>query len=406
MASRLPTVFILLTVVVNAMGIGLIIPVMPDLILEVQGGSLARAAVWGGVLSTGFAIMQFLCGPAIGSLSDAFGRRPILLVSLAITAADYLVLAFANHVWILLLARVIGGAAAATQSTAAAYMADTSEPDKRGPGFALVSAAFGLGFVVGPLFGGVLGEYGTRAPFYAAAVLSGMSFLFGWFILPESVSSENRRPFSLHRANPLAALKTARKLPGLGRLLTVLFLYQIAFNVYPSVWAYFTQAQFGWDTRLIGVSLAIFGLSMALVQGALTRVFLNKLGYARTVGMGFGFALLSYALLAGLKNGMAALILIPIAAFASMAIPALQAIMSRRTGEDAQGELQGVFSSVNALAFIASPMMMTGVFAAFTKNDATIYLPGAPFIASFILAALGFILFVTRRRTGQTRPSP
>lgn len=398
MQARLPTIFILLTVVIDAMGIGLIMPVMPDLILDVQGGSLANAALWGGVLSTSFAIMQFLFGPVIGNLSDRFGRRPILLASLAVMALDYLVMALAGTIWLLLAGRIVGGITAATHSTAAAFMADTRPPEKRGAGFGLISAAFGVGFVLGPLIGGFLGEFGPRAPFYSAAILSSANFAFGWLILPETVTDAIRRPFRWKRANPLGAVGNIRALPGLGRMLVVLFLYQLAFNVYPAIWAFFTQARFDWDTRLIGISLATYGISIALVQGGLIRVALKYLGETSTVIVSFGFALLSFAILGFISNGTLALALIPVSALAAMATPAIQALMSHRIPADAQGELQGILTSVNALALILSPLMMTGVFAAFTSTAAPIYLPGAPFLASLLLATAGLILFLSSRR--------
>ncbi len=397
MTRRLPVIFILMTVVIDAMGIGLIMPVMPNLLLEIRAGSLANAALWGGGMSAAYAVMQFLFSPIIGNLSDRFGRRPVLLMSLAVMAGDYLVMAVAGTIWLLLAGRIIGGITAATQSTAAAYMADISPPEKRGAGFGLVSAAFGLGFVLGPLIGGMLGDLGTRAPFYAAAMLAFSNLIFGWFILPETVTDAIRRPFSWHRANPLGAFRSFARLPGQGRLLMVLFLYQLAFNAYPAIWSYFTKARFGWDPRMIGLSLAVFGISMALVQGGLIRVALARWGEVRTIVAGFGFALVSFMVLAFLTNGMMALALTPISALAGMAIPALQSLMSRQTPGDAQGELQGIFTSVGALSLILSPLLMAYVFAAFTAPDAAIFLPGAPFLVSALLAAAGLALFLSRK---------
>ena len=397
MKSRLPTIFILLTVMIDSMGIGLIIPVMPALILDLEGGSLAGAALWGGVLATSFAVMQFLFGPVIGNLSDRYGRRPILLTSLFVMALDYVVMALAGTIWLLLAGRIVGGITAATQSAASAYIADTSPPEKRGAGFGLISAAFGLGFVLGPLIGGFLGDLGPRAPFYAAAALAFANFVFGWFVLPETVTDEIRRPFSLARANPFGALRGIRALPGLGRLLIVLLLYQLAFNAYPAVWAYFTQARFGWDSAMIGISLAVFGISIALVQAGLIRFAIARLGEVRTVIVGLGFALLSFSILGFLTNGWLALALTPVSAVAAMTVPALQSIMSRQTPADAQGELQGIFTSVGALAMILSPLMMTGVFAAFTAPGGPVFLPGAPFLASMGLSLAGLLLFLGHR---------
>ncbi|MEM6587008.1 MAG: TCR/Tet family MFS transporter [Pseudomonadota bacterium] len=391
--GRLPTIFILLTVVIDSMGIGLIIPVMPSLLLEVGGGTLANAALWGGVLTTSFAVMQFLCGPTVGNLSDRFGRRPVLLISLFVMAADYMVMAVAGSIWLLLLARIVGGVTAATHSTALAYMADTSTRENRASGFGLVSAAFGLGFVLGPVIGGLLADMGTRAPFYAAAALAGANFIFGLLILPETVTDKIRRPFSWARANPFGAITHIRALPGLAGLLMVMLLFQMATNVYPVIWAYYTQASFNWSPAMIGVSLATFGISMAVVQGGVIRIAIARLGDFYTVIAGFGCSILAFPVLAFLTNGTLALILTPVAALAAMSGPALQAIMSKRTPENAQGELQGILTSVNALAMILAPLIMTVVFAAATRPGGPIFLPGAPFLAALLLIFAALALF-------------
>ena len=396
-SGRLPTVFILMTVMIDSMGIGLILPVMPTLLLEVGGGTLANAALWGGVLTTSFAVMQFLCGPTVGNLSDRFGRRPILLLSLFVMALDYLVMALATSIWLLLIARIIGGITAATHSTALAYMADTSTRENRASGFGLVSAAFGLGFVLGPIIGGILGDLGTRAPFYAAAALAGANFIFGLLILPETVTDKIRRPFSWARANPFGAITQIRALPGLAGLLLVLFLFQMATNVYPVIWAYFTQAQFGWSPAMIGFSLAVFGISMAGIQGGLIRYVIARFGDFYTVILGFGFSIIAFPVLTFIENGLLALILTPISALAAMAGPALQAIMSKRTPENAQGELQGIFTSVTALGMILAPLLMTAVFAAATKPGGPVYLPGAPFLAALMLTLAALALFWTSK---------
>ena len=395
--GRLPTVFILLTVMIDSMGIGLILPVMPALLLEVGGGTLANAALWGGVLTTSFAVMQFLCGPTVGNLSDRFGRRPILLTSLFVMAVDYLVMAVAGSIWLLLIARIIGGITAATHSTALAYMADTSTRENRASGFGLVSAAFGLGFVLGPIIGGVLGDMGTRAPFYAAAALASANFIFGLLILPETVTDKIRRPFSWARANPFGAIVHIRALPGLAGLLLVLLLFQMATNVYPVIWAYYTQAQFDWSPAMIGLSLAVFGISMAVVQGGVIRLAIARFGDFYTVIFGFGFSIIAFPVLAFITNGKVALILTPISALAAMAGPALQAIMSKRTPENAQGELQGILTSVSALAMILAPLIMTAVFAAATHPDGPIFLPGAPFLAALLLTFAALALFWASR---------
>ncbi len=260
MKTRLPILFILITLVIDAMGIGLIMPVMPDLIRDLQGVDLASAALWGGIMAASFAVMQFLFSPTIGSLSDRFGRRRVLLVSLFFMALDYLVMAVAGTIWLLLAGRIVGGITAATQSTATAYIADISTAKDKAKNFGLVSAAFGVGFILGPLIGGLLSTFGPRAPFYAAAALATANFTFGYFILPETVTDKIRRPFEWRRANPLGAFKHIARLPGLRALLLIHFLYSIAFFVYPSVWAYFTRERFGWDGLMVGYSLAAFGI--------------------------------------------------------------------------------------------------------------------------------------------------
>ncbi len=329
MTRRLPIVFILITVVIDSMGIGLIMPVMPDLIREVGGGDLASAAIWGGILAASFAVMQFLFGPIVGNLSDRFGRRPILLVALFVMALDYLVMAVAGAMWLLLIGRLVGGITAATQSTAAAYMADISEPEEKAANFGLISAAFGLGFVLGPLIGGVLGEFGTRAPFYAAAALAALNFLFGYFILPETVNDRIRRPFNWRRANPFGAFSYIGKLPGVGRLMVLFFLYQVAFFVYPAIWAYFSRARFGWEDGMVGVSLTLFGIAMVVAQAGLIRLILRRLGERLTILIGLSFNALAFLIMSVLTSGTIALFLTPLSALGAVVIPALQGLIPR-----------------------------------------------------------------------------
>jgi len=403
MTPRLPILFILITMSIDAMGIGLIMPVMPDLIRSVEGGSLSQAAIWGGILTTAFAAMQFLFGPLLGNLSDSVGRRPVLLVSLAVMALDYLIMAVAGSIWLLLLGRIIGGITAATQSAAAAYVADISAPGEKTARFGLISAAFGLGFVIGPVIGGLLGQLGPRAPFYAAAGLATLNLAFGAVALPETVTDRIRRPFSLARANPLGAFRQMRELPGLGRLLLITFLYEFAFYVYPVTWAYFTQVRFGWGPRMIGLSLAAFGLSIVIVQGVLIKRILNRLGEARTVLVGLAISGVAFLFLGVVQNGTLALILTPLTALGAISEPALSGIMSRRAGDDQQGELQGSITSIRAVAVILSPLAMTWIFSAFTRPDAAIMLPGAAFLLSMTLMAVCGLVFVARPRAVSVR---
>jgi DHA1 family tetracycline resistance protein-like MFS transporter len=381
--------------VIDSMGIGLIMPVMPDLIRELNGGSLGNAAIWGGILTTAFAVMQFLFGPTVGNLSDWYGRRPILLVTLVVMAADYLVMAVAGTIWLLFIGRIVAGITAATHSAASAYMADISKPEEKAANFGLIGAAFGVGFVLGPMIGGLLGTFGTRAPFYAAAALAILNAGFGYFILPETVTDRIRRRFEWRRANPLGAFRHVGSLPGFAPLLVMLFLAGIAFFVYPAVWAFFGQERFGWGPGLIGLSLGAYGIGTIFAQGVLIRPILKRFGEYRTVLIGLTIDIIAFASFAFVSNGYMAIALAVFASMGSIMGPALQAILSRAADDNQQGELQGTMAAINALATIVAPLIMTSIFAYFTAADAWLYLPGAPFLLSALLALGGVALFVS-----------
>ena len=389
--------FILVTLTLDAMGIGLILPVMPDLISEVEGGTIGTAAIWGGILATTFAVMQFIFGPILGSLSDRYGRRPVLLISLLVMTIDYLVMAIAGSIWLLFLTRVVGGITAATMSTANAFIADISKPEEKSANFGLVGAAFGMGFVLGPVIGGLLGEFGTRAPFYAAAALGAVNLVFGYFVLPETVTDRIRRPFSLRRANPFGAFKALGQLEGVRQLILLVFLYEFAFIVYPATWAYFTKEAFGWSPGMVGASLALFGIGIAIVQGALIRPALRRFGERGTIIYGIGFNFSAFLVLTMITNGWVALAFIPLTALGAVVTPALQGLMSQRAGDDQQGELQGVISSAKSIAMIFSPLVMTQLFWAYT-NDAGLYFPGAAFALSAAIMILCMAVFLGRKR--------
>ena len=395
MPSRLPLVFILITLVLDAMGIGLILPVMPDLIRDLNGGGLGQAAIWGGILATSFAVMQFLFGPTIGSLSDRFGRRPILLISLLVMAVDYLVMAVAGSIWLLLVTRIVGGVAAATPATAAAFIADISPPEKKSQNFGLIGAAFGVGFVLGPIIGGLLSEFGHRAPFYAAATLATLNLILGLFVLPETVTDRIRRPFDLRRANPFGAFRAIGRLPGVTRLLLLFFLYEFAFIVYPATWAFFTAERFGWSPGMIGLSLGSFGIAMAIVQGGLIRWIIPRLGERNTILYGFAFNFAAFLFLTLNENGLLTLLFTPVTALGAVVTPALQGMMSRTAADNQQGELQGVIASSKSVAMIAAPLVMTQVFWAFTAPD-HVYFPGAPFGLSALLMLACAMVFLAR----------
>lgn len=393
MLSRLPILFIITTVVIDAMGIGLIMPVMPDLMQEISGGTLAHAAIWGGILSSAFAVMQFLFGPVIGNLSDRFGRRPVLLLSLVVMAADYLVMALAGSMWLLFVGRIVGGITAATHATASAYMADISKPHEKAANFGLIGAGFGIGFVLGPVIGGVLAEFGTRAPFYGAAVLALLNALLGYLVLKETVTDNIRRPFSWRRANPLSAFRAISRLPGLRALLTVFLFYQIASAVYPAIWPYFTTERFNWSPGMIGLSLAVFGLFYAAVQGLLVGPSIRKMGERRTVIIGLCIEFGSLVLLAFVSSTALLFGAIPLTALGAIGLPALQGIMSQRVADDQQGELQGVLTSVTSVATIIAPLVMTQTFAIFSIRQSGWYMPGAPFLLASALMAGSLMIF-------------
>ena len=401
MRDRLPLTVILITLMIDAMGIGLIIPVMPSLIREVDGGTLGEAAIWGGILTSIFAVMQFACAPLLGSLSDRFGRRPVILVSLAVMAADYVVMALAGTIWLLLAGRIVAGVASATGPVGYAFIADISKPEEKAARFGLIGAAFGIGFVLGPLIGGALGELGTRAPFYAAAGLAAFNFALGYFVLPETVTDAKRRRFQWSRANPFGSFAALNRMPGVGRLVLMFFLYQVAFMVYPAVWAYFTEARFGWDPAMIGLSLASFGVAMAIVQGGLIRLILKRFGDRATVTFGIAFNACAFLALALVSNGTVAMILTPMTALGAVVTPALQGMLSRRIPDDSQGELQGVLTSATSLALIISPLAMTWIFFAFTGGGMPILLPGAPFLLSMVLMWACAFIFLGRPRVSR-----
>lgn len=393
---RLALSFILITITLDAIGIGLIFPVMPDLIEEVTGGSLASAALWGGLLSTSFAVMQFIFGPVIGSLSDWYGRRPVLLLSLGMMALAYLAMALAPTIWLLLAARLIAGITAATQSTATAFIADITPPEDRGRRFGLIGACFGIGFILGPMIGGLVASLDTRAPFYAAGAMALANLVLGLFVLPETVTDRTRRPFTLARGNPIGALLALTALPGLKRPLMTFLIIAIAMNVYPAIWAFFGKARFDWDTRMIGYSLGVYGLSYAIGQAFLVGPLIKRFGEHRAAHFGMWIDVATLTALGLVTSGTIALMLTPITALGGVVTPAMQALLLRQTPDNAQGELQGVLGSLNAVAMITAPLVMTATFAQFTAPDAAIFAPGAPFLLAALLMVAAIALHVAK----------
>lgn len=403
--KNLALTFILTTVTLDAIGIGLMFPVMPDLIARLTGLGIGQAALWGGILSASFAIMQFLCGPALGALSDRYGRRPILLLSLFVMGLDYIVMAAAPTIWLLLIARIISGITAATYSTATAFIADITPPEERGRRFGLIGAGFGVGFVLGPMVGGLLATINLHAPFYAAAALAFANMAFGYFVLPETVTDATRRPFALARANPFTALRAVSRLPGIRRTLLVFQILSIGMGVYASIWSYFGQAAFGWSATMVSVSLAVYGVSFAIGQALLVGPLIRRFGEARAATFGMCMNIITLVALGLTQAGWLALLITPFTALGGVTTPALQAIASRATPANAQGELQGVMSSLTAIATIAAPLLMTNTFAAFTAPDAPVHLPGAPFLLAAGLMVICVTLHVAGMRAGGREPA-
>ncbi|MDX2306016.1 MAG: TCR/Tet family MFS transporter [Microscillaceae bacterium] len=384
--------FIFITILIDIIGLGIIIPVLPSLITELTGGNLSEASLYGGWLIFAYALMQFVFSPVLGGLSDQFGRRPILLFSLLGLGVDYLFLAVAPTIGWLFLGRLIAGITGASITTASAYIADISTPEKRAQNFGLLGAAFGLGFIIGPVTGGILGEYGTRIPFYAAAGLTLLNWLYGFFILPESLKPENRRFFTWSRANPIGTLSELRKYPVIIGLLTALVFVYIAAHATQSTWSYFTMERFDWGEAEVGYSLGFVGVMIALVQGIFIRPVIQKIGEVNAVYAGLSFNALGFLLFAFAdQSWMMYVFMIPYA-FGGLAGPSLQGIMTAQVPADAQGELQGGLTSLISLTSIIGPPLMTGIFAHYTHPDNPVYFAGAAFLLAFVLSSFSILL--------------
>lgn len=402
---RAALLFIFVTLTINAMGIGLMMPVMPALLTELTDLPLSEAARWGGTVSLIYALMQFLFGPLLGNLSDRFGRRPVLLVSMIAIAADYLVMALAWNMAVLLVARTLSGIAGATMAAASAFIADVSSKQDRAKNFGLVGAGFGVGFVLGPIIGGFLGELGTRAPFYAAAGLSFFNFLFGYFMIPESLTVGNRRPFDWRRANPFGALRQIAAYPGVRALLAALLLFDIAHYVYPAIWSFYVAEAFNWSPGNIGVSLAAVGVGYAVVQGYLIRVLDARMTPGQILFSGLACNLVAFVALSMAHAEWVIYTFIPFAALGALATPAFSGLLSMAVADDTQGEMQGLISSAAGLAMVISPLVMTQTFSVFTGASSPVYFPGAPFAISAVLIVLAGLI-ATRFVKSQSRSVP
>ncbi len=378
--------FIFITLMIDVTGLGLIIPVMPKLIQELlAGSSISDASRYGGLLTFCYAIMQFLFAPVLGGLSDQYGRRPVLLFSLFGFGLDYLFLSFAPTLGWLFVGRAIAGITGASFTTATAYIADISTPENRAQNFGMVGAAFGLGFIIGPVIGGFLGSFGPRIPFMVAAGLSFANWLYGYFVLPESLPMHNRRPFQWRRANPLGSLKQLTRYKGLGGLLISFLLIYTAAHAVQSNWSFFTIERFNWSEKMIGISLGVVGLLVGAVQGGLIRYINPRLGNEKSVYTGlllYSAGLFCFAF--ATQSWMMFVFLLPYC-LGGIAGPALQSIISGSVAPDQQGELQGALTSLISISSIIGPPMMTGLFSCFTGKNAPFHFPGVAFLLGAVL---------------------
>lgn len=390
-AARRAFFFIFCTRLLDAISFGLIMPVMPDLLMQVGKMELAEATRIGGWLFITYAVLQFLFGPLMGGLSDQFGRRPIIFLSLIAFAADYVLLAVAPTLTWLFVGRAIAGIAGAVYAPANAFAADITPPEQRGKMFGRLGAAFGLGFIIGPALGGLVGELGPRAPFVLAAVLSAANLVFGYFVLPESLPPERRRKLDWKRANPLGGLMALGRYGGVIGIILAYFLFSLAFNVYPGTWSYYTEAKFGWSSSTIGLSLMTSGLCMAFVQFVLTGPVIARLGEARAALLAMGFAIFGCFAQAFVTEGWMIFVLQPLICLQALSFPTINALISRRVSPREQGALQGVMGSMTALGSVFGPLMLTQVLAYYTGGGASLYFPGAAFFLAGILMLVSLV---------------
>lgn len=384
--------FIFITIMLDVIGFGIIIPIIPKYISHLIGSDLSHASLYSGWLMFSFSVMQFLFSPIIGSLSDRFGRRPVLLFSLFGFGLNYLIIAFAPSITWLFIGRILAGITGASFTTATAYIADISTPEKRAQNFGLIGAAYGLGFIIGPVLGGVLGQYSLQLPFLVAGGLTFLNWLFGYFVLPESLPAENRRRFDIKRANPVGSLLLLRKYPVISGMIGSLICVMVAGFATQSTWTYFTMEAFHWNESQVGYSLGLVGLLMAIVQGGLVRVINPKLGQVRSIYTGLTLYGLGFLLIAFAPQGwMLFLIMFPFC-LGGIADPAAQGIISNQVPANEQGELQGALTSLRSITSIIGPVLMTSLFSHFTSKNASVYFPGAPFMMAAVLIIISILL--------------
>ena len=384
MKLRGPFLFILATLLIDAIGVGIVFPIMPDLMDRVGAQSTAEGALWGGIMMSAYAAAMFLFGPVIGSLSDAYGRRPVLIFALVTLTIDYIIMALAQTYWVLLLGRILAGVAGATYITATAYIADIAKPKERSAAFGMIGAAFGIGFVMGPALGGLASGIHITAPFWIAAVLSGLNVIFGYFILPESLKPENRRPFGRRDLNPFGSIIRAFAIGGLAVPLVCLFVFEFANMTYVTLWAFWGREVFGWDGFTIGLTLSAYGILIAAVQAGLLPSLTARLGEFPTLMLALAASITAFIGFGFIGAVWAVVIFLPISALSDMAPPLMTAYAANRVGEDMQGLVQGVIAALSSVAAVVAPLLLTGVFEATTDAQGAYY-PGAPFLLAGVM---------------------
>ncbi len=393
--------FIVLVVLIDSISFGIILPVMPQLIISLSAVNLSEASRIGGYLMFTYATVQFFAAPVLGNLGDRFGRRPVLLFSLAALSIDYLLMASAPTLLWLFVARLIAGISSSTFSLSYAYVTDITPEDKRAQRFGMIGAAFGGGFILGPVIGGFLGEFGERVPFYAAAVLGLLNVIYGYLVLGESLQEENRRPFELRRANPVGAMMQIRKYPIVIGLAAAYFLYMIGHMSLPSTWTYYTMEKFSWSESQIGLSLGFAGVFMILVQAMLIRWAIPAMGAFNAGIVGLLAIIIGFCGYAFSTSGWQLYPWLALASISGFVTPAFQSIMTSQIPANAQGELQGALSSINSLTSIIGPLVMTQLFAIYTAPDAANYFPGVSFFAAAVLSGVCLLIFVAVVRRHQ-----
>lgn len=396
-SPRRAALFVFTMVLLDTLGLGLILPVLPQLIMGLTGEGLGEAARYGGWLWFTYAVTQFFFAPVFGGISDRYGRRPVLLMSTLAYGIDYLVMGFAPTLFWLFVGRFISGVTGATFTVGFAYMADISTPEKRAQNFGLIGAAFGVGFILGPAVGGLLGGFSARAPFIVAGALALLNCAFGYFAVAESLPPERRRAFELRRANPLGTLLKLRSYPAVLGLALALFAWQLGHQALPGTWSYYAMYKFGWAPGMVGASLAFAGVIMAAAQGLLSRRMIPRFGERRSVVIGLVAAVVTYCGYAFATQGWMIFAVMPLWAFAALVFPSLNALMSHRVPPDAQGELQGGVSSLQSLSAIVGPPAMTQLFGYFTSSAAPLQFPGASFFAAALLSALALAILLRQR---------